>query len=219
MARILIVHSDRTARKFLIGRSEVHHEVRAVDNLGRAMKSISSFRPNLILAGLNGRRTEGLDLLHSMKRARIALPVVICADASAGALQPMAMKLGARAFLEYPMEPEALDRAISEAMFGKRDAALSAPPVTREEARRNLSELEQEMNQRMVCFAGMNQVYLQSLILGNGQTTKPRIALKCSIRKRFGHPPDVYYEYIKDVCCSKPEVCPAYQEFQARMPT
>jgi hypothetical protein len=67
-----------------------------------------------------------------------------------------------------------------------------------------------------VCFAGRNQVYIQSLITDVGTTTKPRITLKCPIRKDFGYPPNVYYQFIRDVCCGNPSACPAYQEFTAR---
>lgn len=190
-----------------------------VDNLARAMRTITSFRPALLIAGLNGKKIETFDLLRYLKRSGVDLPVIVCGSAGAGALQPMAMKFGATAFLEYPMEQEALDLAIFKALQGERGGGESVPPITGEELKANLTDLEQDLNRRMVCFAGKNQVYLQSLILGNGQTSKPRIALKCHLRKRYGQPPDVYYEYIVDVCCGDPSVCPAYQEFNARKTT
>ena len=218
MARVLVVHGNRGSRKFLVARVEVHHEAKSVDNLARAMKAIKSFQPNVVIAELDGKRTEAFDLLRYLRRSRIDLPVVLCGAAGAGMLQPMAMKYGAIGFLEYPMEQEPLDRILSKALQNDKYSHRSAPPISREELAANLSDLEQRLNRQMVCFAGKNQVYLQAIILGNGQTTKPRIALKCSLRKRYGHPPDVYYEYIRDVCCSDPSVCPAYQEFNTRRP-
>ena len=218
MARILVVYGERGARRFLVARAEAHHEVKGVENLARAIKTIAAFRPNLLIAELDGKKTGAFDLLRYLKRNGVNVPVVLCGAAGAGMLQPMAMKYGAAAFLEFPMEQEALDRAISKALQGDKDAHTSVPPISSEELASNLSELEQQLNRRMVCFAGKNQVYLQSLILGDGRTSKPRIALKCSLRKRYGHPPDVYYGYIRDVCCSDPSVCPAYQEFITRKP-
>jgi len=90
------------------------------------------------------------------------------------------------------------------------------PPLSDEELNRNLSDLERELNARMVCTAGKNQVYIRSLLTGNG-TTQPRIALKCSLRRDIGLDPDVFYEYIRDVCACDPQQCPAYQNFQQRL--
>ncbi|GEM_PF-903430 len=89
------------------------------------------------------------------------------------------------------------------------------PPLTVEELRANLTELEKKLNAEMKCPAGRNQVFLRSLLTGSG-TTPPRIALKCHLRKDIGENPVVFYEYIRDVCCSDPEKCPAYRAFQER---
>ena len=118
MARVLVIHGERGARKFLAAHAEVHHEVKSVDNLARAMKTITTFRPSLVIAGLDGRKNEAFDLLRYLRRNAIDIPVLLCGAAGAGAFQPMAMRFGAAAFLEYPMEQEALDRAISKALLG-----------------------------------------------------------------------------------------------------
>lgn len=75
------------------------------------------------------------------------------------------------------------------------------------------------LNRRMVCVAGRNQVFIQSMILGGGRTSRPRIALKRPLRKQFGYSPDVYHEFIRDVCCADPSSCPAWQAFQQRAPS
>ena len=74
--------------------------------------------------------------------------------------------------------------------------------------------LERHLNERMKCFAGRNKVYLQALVLTAG-TTPPRIALKCRLRADYGLNPDLYYEFIRDACCTDPSRCEAVQRFMA----
>lgn len=89
------------------------------------------------------------------------------------------------------------------------------PPLTDEELKGNLTALQQKLGREMVCPAGKGQVYLRSLLTGNG-TTKPRIALKCVLRKDIKQPAEVFFEHIRDVCCCDPEKCEAYRAFKAR---
>ena len=93
--------------------------------------------------------------------------------------------------------------------------AAYGPPITAEEQKGNLSELEKKLNAQMKCPAGKNQVFIRSLVLATG-TTQPRVALKCQLRKDVSLPVDVFYEHIRDVCCSSPESCPAYKQFKDR---
>ncbi len=97
----------------------------------------------------------------------------------------------------------------------KRSDEAAGPPLTPEELTTNLSLLERQLNRQMKCTAGMNQVYIRSVITGRA-TTRPRIALKCPLRRDLGEPADVFFEYIRDVCCSDPEQCPAWQHFRER---
>ena len=89
------------------------------------------------------------------------------------------------------------------------------PPITADEQGANLSDLERKLNQEMKCQAGKNQVFIRSLLTGTG-TTQPRIMLKCHLRKDIGLKWEVFYEHIRDVCCSDPETCPAYRHFKDR---
>lgn len=89
------------------------------------------------------------------------------------------------------------------------------PPLTAEEQKGNLSELEKKLNREMQCPAGKNQVFIRSLVGPKG-TTQPRVALKCHLRKDAGLPAEVFYEHIRDVCCGNPEECPAYKKFKDR---
>lgn len=91
----------------------------------------------------------------------------------------------------------------------------SGPPLTQEELTSNLSDLERRLNRDMKCTAGKNQVYIRSLLM-RGATTRPRIALKCPLRRDIKLPPEVFFEHIRDVCCTDPDSCPAWQAFKKR---
>lgn len=112
-------------------------------------------------------------------------------------------------FMRKPAPPPAAERTrptLQEA-FG--------PPLTDEELAGNLSVLQQKLERSMKCPAGKGQVYLRSLLTGK-TTTKPRIALKCVMRKDIGLPKEVFFEHIRDVCCCNPDQCEAYQAFKKR---
>lgn len=89
------------------------------------------------------------------------------------------------------------------------------PPLTQEELTGNLTVLQHKLNREMKCFAGRNQVYLRSLLTGRS-TTRPRITLKCHLRKDVKLSTEVFYEHIRDVCCCNPEDCEAYRAFKKR---
>jgi hypothetical protein len=99
--------------------------------------------------------------------------------------------------------------------FAQRVEQEFGPPISPEELSGNLSDLERELNGRMKCHAGKNQVFIRSLLTPTG-TTQPRITLKCPLRRDIGLKPAVFYEYIRDVCCSDPEQCEAYRRFKDR---
>jgi len=89
------------------------------------------------------------------------------------------------------------------------------PPLTPLELTGNLSDLQKQLNVEMQCPAGKNQVYVRSLLTGNS-TTRPRISLKCALRRDIGQTPDVFYEHIRDVCCCDPELCEAWRAMKER---
>lgn len=89
------------------------------------------------------------------------------------------------------------------------------PPLTAMELTANLSVIERQLNRVMKCTAGKNQVYIRSLLTGSA-TTRPRIALKCPLRRDIGLSAEVFFEHIRDVCCENPEECEAWKAFQKR---
>ncbi len=98
---------------------------------------------------------------------------------------------------------------------GRRVEGAFGPPLTPEELTSNLSMLERQLNHDMKCTAGKNQVYIRSLLTGR-TTTRPRIALKCPLRRDIGLTPEVFYEEIRDVCCCDFETCEAWRNFTER---
>ena len=216
MARILIIHPDRSARKHLEHLASPRHQVAVVSDLRTGLKALTKHSPQVVIAGLSAKRTDAFEFLRQQQQNSHRVPTIVVAAPDAGTYQPLAMKLGAAAFLEYPLEQSTFDEAVSKATTAEWASKGEQPPLTDEEARANLTELEADLNSRMECFAGKNLVYIQSFILGGGRTSKPRIALKCPLRQQYGDPPNVYYEYIRDVCCANPSICTAYQTFRKK---
>ncbi len=140
------------------------------------------------------------------------IPTIVLAGR--GALLPA--QLRASAVLTWPTPLARLLKTIESLDAPKPRPDASIPAITAEEDRTNLTLLEQRLNREMECFAGKNKVYIQSLIVGIGRKTKPRISLKCPLRAEFGLAPNVYYKYIRDYCCGCPEECPAVRAFRER---
>jgi hypothetical protein len=89
------------------------------------------------------------------------------------------------------------------------------PPLTTDELTGNLSQIQNALNRDMKCPAGKNQVFIRSLLTGKS-TTRPRIALKCPLRRDIGKTAEVFYEHIRDVCCGDHEQCEAWRAMQER---
>lgn len=89
------------------------------------------------------------------------------------------------------------------------------PPLTPDELTGSLTLLERRLNQEMKCPMGRNQVYIRSVILGGG-TTRPRIALKCPLRRDLKQAPDVFFEHIQKHCCDEHTSCEAWRALEKR---
>lgn len=214
-SKIVIVHSDKHIRKALEALCSVHHEPIALPDVKSGLKMILKISPALAVVGLDSQKKEALQLLRYMKSYGSVVPVIVVAGRGAGALQMQAMKAGAKGFLEYPVDQSRIDREISRVLQTTLDVTDSIPPITEEEEDANRTEMERTLNRRMKCHVGRNQVYLRSLIIGLTKT-KPRITLKCALRTDFNMQSQIYYEYIRDVCCNDPSACPAMQQFAAK---
>lgn len=214
-SRIVVVHSDKTVRKYLEAMCSMHHEAVSAGDIKTGLKLILKIKPVLVVLGLDAKKKDALQLMRYMKQYGSLTPVIVVAGRGAGALQMQAMRAGAKGFVEYPVDQDRFDREVSKALQADVDAYNHIPEITDEEREANLTEMEDELNRRMKCPSGRNQVHVQSLLVGL-RKTKPRISLKCPLRAEFAMQPNVYYEYIRDVCCSDPAACPAVQQFQAK---
>jgi len=213
VSRLLIIHHDDEIRSRLQSMTERRHDLTTAKELVAGIKEIARNRPDAIIVGQDLKKLEGTRLLKYLKDNELKIPVVVLAMRGAGSHQPIAMKLGAKAFLEFPVDEARLEAAIVEARKAHLAVLAGPPPIGEEELRGNLSMMEKQLNAKMKCFAGRNQVYIQSRILG-GSTSKPRICLKCSLRAEYGLSKDVYYEFIRAVCCGNPARCEAVCKFQ-----
>lgn len=213
VARVLIIHHDTPIRTKLEDLIRSRHDLEGAKDLMSGVKQLARRRPDVIVIGEDTKKEEGTRLLKYLKDNEIKIPVVVVASRGTGTHQPIAMKLGARAFIEFPVDEGRLESAISSALSAHAASLAGPPPITEDEQRGNLTMMEKQLNQRMKCFAGRNQVFLQSIVLG-GATTRPRICLKCSLRGEYGMNKDVYYEWIRDVCCTDPMKCEAARKFQ-----
>jgi DNA-binding response OmpR family regulator len=211
---VLLIHHNKTVLKTLVTLVQ-NHEFLAVDKLLTGVKQIPRIKPDVIVVGHDKKKQEALRLLRYMRDNVIRTPVIVVFSGGGGSAQPMLMKLGAKALLEHPVSENELQNAISSCLRTRAEELAGPRPITEEELNSNLSLLETKLNRDMKCFAGKNQVYIQSIILGGGARTKPRIALKCPLRGEYGLTRDVYYEFIRDICCTDPTLCEAVQQFNA----
>ncbi|MBI4580078.1 MAG: hypothetical protein HY718_10275 [Planctomycetes bacterium] len=211
MARILLIHHDKPTREFLKHQA-ADHEVVAPKDLKSAMRQLVEVPPEVVVVGQDGQE-EGLKLLRWMRQNVLATPVIVLLGRGGIRHRPAVMKLGAAATLDLPVDRGRLNRQVDAVLAAARQAAAGPPPITEEELDANLSVLETALNRKMVCFAGRNQVFIQSTLTG-AAATRPRICLRCSLRAEYGLNREVYYEFIRSVCCRDPDRCEAVRQFR-----
>jgi DNA-binding response OmpR family regulator len=178
-----------------------------------ALDELEAKAPDVIVAGQSVKRGTALPLLRALRERKRTIPVIVIGGPGAERHEPTVLRLGAKAFLEHPLKKRRLIAAVAAAMAVATFEDGEIPLLTEEEKTANLNDLEQKLNREMKCFAGKNQVYLQSFI-GSSTRSRPRICLKCALRKEYDLSPDVYYEFVRHVCCGEPKLCEAVQRFE-----
>lgn len=214
VARIVLIHHDTPTLKRLAAYLQSAHEFLAVDNIIGGVKYVARIKPEVIIVGHDAAHQNAAKLLTWMRDNRVKAAVVVIYSHDAASTQPMLVKLGAKALVPDSVTEQQLNEAIRTAQVVYAAQHAGPPPVCEEEQNGNLSMMETQLNKQMKCFAGTNQVFIQSRLLGRA-TTRPRIMLRCPIRPDYGMPRDVYYEYIRDVCCKNPMLCEAHRRFTA----
>lgn len=214
MARLLVVHHDVDILRQLARLVEAQHEYMAIDNLATGVKYIPKIDPEAIVVGHEAQKRDGIRLLRFMKEQKIDVPTVVVRSPDSGTDAAELRQLGAFRVVDHPINDRALNNALAFAANNGTVEISGIPSLTEEEIQGNLTFLEKELNDKMQCFAGRNKVYIQSLISGR-KRGKPRIALKCPLRAERNLQENVYYEFIRDVCCGNPKLCEAVQRFEA----
>lgn len=217
MARVLLIHHDKGMRTLLETQIRRQHQVTTAKQVEAGVRELRGQAPEVILVGHDAQMQEGGRLLRYLKENNIRVPVVVVVSRGGGVYREMVTKLGAQGFIEYPADVDKLNGLLDQASrssSGPAGTDSGPPPITDEELAGNLSMLESQMNQRMKCFAGKNLVFIHALIAGM-KRSKPRICLKCPLRAEYGLNREVYYEFIRDVCCGDPLQCEAVQRFNA----
>jgi DNA-binding response OmpR family regulator len=213
MPKVLVIHPDKSACEFLASTAGQHYETEIATDLLSGVRAMPTFKPDVILVHHDSRKQDGRRLLEFLQKNVIKTPVVILGAPGTRSGLGGLVKLGSKGFLEYPIEEKPLLKAISAAIQAHAADSSAPPAICPEELNTNLSMLENRLNREMKCFAGKNQVFIKSRILGSA-TTKPRIALRCALRAEYGFTREVYFEYIREFCCGDPTLCEAYQRFQ-----
>lgn len=212
MARVLLLHHDKTALEVL-KLAAVDHDAQVAASVRAAQrKLLQSSPPDVVLISQDHHQEHAVQLLHWIRENALDTPVIAVLGRTGASHKAAVLKLGAAGTLEYPIDRARLNAAVETALASARQAAAGPPPITEEELQTNLSVLESTLNRRMRCVAGRNQVFIQSTLMGT-VTTRPRICLRCPLRAEYGMPREVYYEYIRDVCCSDPGRCEAARRF------
>ncbi|UCD27593.1 MAG: response regulator [Planctomycetota bacterium] len=213
MPKLLIIHNNRSVRSSLEKLGGDQYDVTSAKDLLTGIKSMIKVRPDVIVVGHEPKTKEGIKLLRYMRDNTLKTPVILVLSQANEAVQTEALRLGAKGFMEFPVDGDDFFRVLVKARKAKSVSFAPPPPVTDEELNSNLSMLEHKLNRKMKCFAGQNQVYIQSLMQG-GIRHKPRICLKCSLRAEYGLNREVYYEFIRDICCRNPKKCKAVRLFK-----
>jgi DNA-binding NtrC family response regulator len=209
--KVLLINSDQATLGLLEAMFRVSCQVQTCLDVDAGPAMVVKTKPELVVIGHHARREEATRFMTWMRDNRINLPVVVVLGRGTDPIQPKLLKLGAGGFVEHPPEQRRVQEAVTAAMRFHKARNAPPPAVTPEEMKANLSELENRLNRTMKCFAGQNKVFIQTQI---GTSSRPRICLKCPLRPDYGLPANVFYEYIREVCCGDPCKCQAYSAFQ-----
>jgi len=210
--KVLLINRDKATLGLLEAMFRPRFEIQKTSEVTTGASLLTKSRPDLVVVGQEAKGEDAVRLAIWMRDNGVQLPVVAVLGPRTDPVQPKLLKLGVRAFVEHPITQERVQDAINAAVRFHKSRQAGPPALTLEELRSNLSQLENRLNSTMRCFAGMNKVFILSQI---GSASRPRISLKCPLRPDYGLPANVYYEFIRDVCCGDPNKCEAYYAFQS----
>jgi DNA-binding NtrC family response regulator len=129
MPRILIVEDRDSLRRMLVAALEGEgHEVEAAPSGEAGIERLRAAPFDLLLTDLKLPGVSGLEVLAASREARPAAAVIVMTGYGTVKAAVEAMKLGARDFLEKPVEMDELFRLVAAALGGDPPEATFQPP-------------------------------------------------------------------------------------------
>jgi two-component system response regulator PilR (NtrC family) len=128
MGRVLVVDDEQSMREFLaICLRRAGHEVRVADSAAAALTQLRSLPTDVVVTDLRmPGETDGLGLLHAVKREEIDAEVILVTAFATTDTAISAMKQGAYDYLTKPFKVDEINAVIGRAMEKRRLVAENA---------------------------------------------------------------------------------------------
>src|ERR1700722_18780868 len=120
-AKILVVEDEEGLREILkasLGR--LGHQVRACGSAERALESLATYEPDVVLTDLRLPGMSGEDLLRRLKRLKPTLPVVVLSGFGKAKDIVEVIRAGAEDYLSKPVDPAELQVVLLKAVEKQR---------------------------------------------------------------------------------------------------
>lgn len=124
--KVLVIDDEEAIRTVLESRLNAWGlEVYTADDLATAEAAIEEFQPEVLVSDVMLPDGSGVDLLRSLRRKKVEVPVVLITAHGTVDLAVDAMKLGALDFLTKPIDYERLVRSLEAAQASRRSQEKS----------------------------------------------------------------------------------------------
>jgi two-component system, response regulator FlrC len=128
--RILVVEDDRLERESLVELLRLWgYEARAAADGWQALQEIASAPCDLVLSDAHMPHLSGIGLLHELQQDSRGVSCVIISGQEDQIEESEALRLGARGFLEKPIDPEQLKTELSRCLGNSRENESRNPAL------------------------------------------------------------------------------------------
>ena len=129
--QIFLIDEDDIVRDSLKVLLESHgKQVRDYRSAADFTAETGSARPGCLVLGYNRAIASGLELIATLRRRGITMPVIFIVGGGNAMTRAAALAAGAFAYIERPVEETALIPAVSAALARKGGRAAPADPAT-----------------------------------------------------------------------------------------
>jgi len=126
--QICLIDEDDIVRDSLKVLLESHGmPVRDFRSIAEFLAEVEMLRAGCLVLGFNRAITSGLELVATLRRRGIAMPVIFTVGGGDAITRAAALAVGAHAYVERPVEESALVRAVSTALARKGNRATAMP--------------------------------------------------------------------------------------------